>query len=189
MMKTVVRAAFFFVCFQSCFAQQTTSQTTVASDVQALISQQFGSQFVLSPGFPVLTGDFNGDGVEDAVFVVTTSHGGVQTGTDQFRVMDPSSEYFGLGDVRITSQFVPGTPAPQRYVLIIHGNGKDGWHAKEPKDKFVLINLAFDRLSVGHVQKKKKVFDDISVEETGILNSFLFWNGKRYKWQPGAADL
>ena len=189
MMKTVVRAAFFLFCFHICFSQQTTSQTTAANDVQAVIAQQFGSQFVLAPGFPVLTGDFNGDGSEDAVFVVTSPHGGVQTGTDQFRVIDPSSEYFGLGDVRITSQFVPGTPAPQRYLLIIHGNGKDGWHAKEPKDKFVLINLAFDRLSVGHVQKKKKVFDDISVEETGILNSFLFWNGKRYKWQPGAADL
>ena len=42
-----------------------------ANDNQAVISEQFGSQFVLVQNFPVLTGDFNGDGAEDAVFVVT----------------------------------------------------------------------------------------------------------------------
>lgn len=163
-------------------------QTAQSADLQAIINAQFGAQFVLVPEFPVLTGDFNGDGFEDAAFVVT-SRSGVQIGTDRYRVLDPSSEYFGLGDTSITSQFVAPMPGGPRYVLIIHGNGKEGWHSKEPKDRFVVINLSFDHLSVGHVQKKKKVFDDISVEEAGILNSFLYWNGHRYKWQPGAANL
>lgn len=164
------------------------SQTPASKDAQAVINQQFGPQFVLMPGVPVLTGDFNGDGSEDAAFAVTSS-AGIQVGADRFHVIDPSSEYFGVGDTKITSQFTSPYPGGARYVLIIHGSGKEGWHAKEPKDRFVLINLAFDKLSVGHVLKKKKVFDDINVEETGILNSFLYWNGHRYKWQPGAAEL
>ena len=143
---------------------------------------------MLLQDFPVLTGDFNGDGSEDAAFVAT-SRQGMQIGTDRFHVIDPSSEYFGFGDAKITSQFTSPYPGGPRYVLIIHGNGKAGWHAKEPKDRFVLINMAFDHLSVGHVEKKKKAFDDISVEETGILNSFLYWNGHKYKWQPGSANL
>lgn len=162
--------------------------TAQIADIQSVINAQFGSQFVLIPQFPVLTGDFNGDGSEDAAFVVT-SRSAIQIGTDKYRVLDPSSEYFGLGDASITSQFAAPMPGGPRYLLIIHGNGKEGWHSKEPKDRFVVINLSFDHLSIGHVQKKKKTFDDISVEETGVLSSFLYWNGHRYKWQPGAADL
>lgn len=164
------------------------AQTTQSTDIQGVIDAQFGAQFELVPGFPVLTGDFNGDSSEDAAFVVT-SRNGVQIGTDRYRVLDPSSEYFGLADASITSQFATAMPGGPRYLLIIHGNGKEGWHAKEIKERFVVINLSFDHLSVGHVLKKKKAFDDISVQETGILNSFLYWNGHRYKWQPGAADL
>jgi len=159
-----------------------------ANDAQTVISAQFGSQFVLLQNFPVLTGDFNGDGSEDAAFVVT-SKGGVDVGNDRFHVIDPSSEYFGIGDPKITSQFASPYPGGPRYVLIIHGTGKEGWHAKEPKDRFVLINMTFDHISVGHVLKKKKVFDDISVEETGVLSSFLYWNGHSYKWQPGPSEL
>lgn len=160
-----------------------------ANDSQAVISVQFGSQFVLLQNFPVLTGDFNGDGYEDAVFVVTSKSGlQIDSGTG-YRVIDPSSDYFGLGDPRITSQFATPLPGGPRYILIIHGNGKEGWHSKEPKGRFVLINVAFDRISLSHVAKKKKIFDDINVEETGILSSFLYWDGHKYKWQPGASEL
>ena len=184
-MRMFVSVVLVFVC--AAISNNAVGQTS-PSDVQAVINAQFGSQFVLAPNFPVLTGDFNGDGSEDVLFVAT-AHGGVQFATDRFHVLDPSNEYFGIGDTKITSQFASTYPGGARYLLIIHGNGKEGWHAKEPKDRFVLINVNFDHLSVGHVQKKKKVFDDISVEETGILNSFLYWNGRKYKWQPAAADL
>lgn len=158
------------------------------ADLQAIVSAQFGPEFELMKDFPVLTGDFNGDGVEDAAFVATT-HGGFQPDSGQFRVLDPSSSYFGLGDPKITAQFSSKYPGGPRYLLIIHGSGSEAWHAKNPKERFVIINLAFDRLSVGRVKRKKKVIDDIGVEETGILNSFLFWNGRRYEWQPGASEL
>ena len=159
-----------------------------SADLQAVISAQFGPQFVLMPEFPILTGDFNGDGVEDVLFVASL-HGGLQAESKQFKVLDPSSSYFGLGDPKITSQFASKYPGGKRYLLILHGSGKEAWHTKELKDRFVLINLAFDHLSVGHVMRKKKIIDDIGVEETGILNSFLYWNGRKYEWQPGASEL
>ena len=184
----MIRFLLWVAVFTLCCCGILTAQTSQSADIQAIIDAQFGTQFELIAGFPVLTGDFNGDGSEDAAFVVT-SHTGVQIGTDRYRVLDPSSEYFGLADASITSQFATAMPGGPRYLLIIHGNGKEGWHAKETKERFVVINLSFDHLSVGHVLKKKKVFDDISVEETGVLSSFLYWNGHRYKWQPGAANL
>lgn len=168
-------------------AQSAPPQPTTA-ELQALASAQFGSEFEVVKDFPALIGDFNGDGVEDAAFVATT-RGGFHMESGQFRVLDPASSYFGLGDPKITSQFSSKYPGGPRYLLIIHGNGSEGWHAKNPKDKFVIINLAFDHLSVGHIKRKKKTFDDIGVEETGVLNSFLFWNGRRYEWQPGASEL
>lgn len=186
MKRTAVSVAFLFFCVA--FSAQAAPDAQRASELQSLISTQFGPQFELLQQFPLLTGDFNGDGIEDAVFVAT-SKGGVQIDTDRFHVIDPSSEYFGIGDPKITTQFASPYPGGPRCLLIIHGSGKDAWHAQEPKDRFVLINMAFDRLSIGHVLKKKKEFDDIRVEETGVLNSFLYWNGHHYRWQPGGAEL
>lgn len=169
-------------------AAQSAPQQEPASDLQALVSAQFGPEFVLVKNFPVLTGDFNGDGIEDAAFVAT-SHGGFQADSGQFRVLDPSSSYFGLGDPKITAQFASKYPGGPRYLLIIHGSGSERWHAKDAKERFVIINLAFDHLSVGRIKRKKKTLDDIGIEETGVLNSFLFWNGRKYEWHPGASEL
>ena len=163
-------------------------EASSTNEVQAIISAQFGPQFVIAQSFPILTGDFNGDGIEDAAFVVT-SRGALQTDSTRFRVLDPSSDYFGVGDPKITSQFASQYPGGSRYLLIIHGIGKEAWRVKEPKERFVLINVNFDHISVGHIEKKKKVMDDIDLEESGILSSFLYWNGHSYKWQPGATQM
>jgi hypothetical protein len=163
-------------------------EASSTQEVQAIISAQFGPEFVLMQSFPILTGDFNGDGIEDVAFVVT-ARGALQTDSSRFRVIDPSSDYFGFGDPRITAQFASQYPGGSRYLLIIHGAGKQAWRVKEPKERFVLINMNFDRISVGHFEKKKKIMDDISLEETGVLSSFLYWNGHRYKGQPGATEM
>src|SRR5438094_684930 len=112
---------------------------------------QFGPQFVLAHAFPILTGDFNGDGVED-IAVVVTSHDALQTDSSRFRVIDPASEYFGIGDPKITSQFASQYPGGSRYLLITHGVGKEAWRVKEPKERFVVINVSFDRISIGHME-------------------------------------
>ena len=186
MKRTVVSIACLGICIA--LSAQAVPDNPQQGELQAIISAQFGSQFVLLQQFPLLTGDFNGDGSQDAVFVAALK-GDLQGESGRFHLIDPSNEYFGVGDPKITQQFASAYPDGHRYVLIIHGNGKEGWRAKEPKERFVLINLAFDHLSVGHIMKKKKVFDDIGVEETGVLSSFLYWNGRGYKWQPGASEL
>ena len=185
MRRALVLAGLGVMTFLSAAA---TADQPPASELQTIVATQFGPQFTLVQQFPVLVGDFNGDGSEDAVFVANSS-GGVQGSSGRFHVSDPSSDYFGVGDPRITSQFASMTPGGPRYLLIIHGNGKDGWRAKEPKERFVLINVAFERISVGRVTRKKKLLDDISVEESDGLNSFVYWNGRGYTWQPGAAQL
>jgi hypothetical protein len=185
------KIAIFVACLCICMAlrAQTPPDAAPQSELQTIVSAQFGPQFVLLQNFPMLTGDFNGDGSQDAVFVAAVK-GGLQGESGRFRLLDPSNEYFGEGDPKITQQFASQYPEGHRYMLIIHGSGKEGWRAKEPKEKFVLINLAFDHLSVGQMMmKKKKVVDDIGLEETGILNSVLYWNGRQYKWQPGASEM
>ena len=186
-----MKKAFWFTalaCFALLQGQALAGTAQPSSELQAVVNAQFGPQFVLLQNYPVLTGDFNGDGIEDAVFVVT-SHGGLQVNSGQFKVLDPSSDYFGLGDAHITSQFASGNPDGPHYILIIHGSGPEAWRAKEPKDRFVLINVTFDRIGLGRMTRRKKIFDDISVEETGVLSSFVYWDGRKYKWQPGAAEL
>src|SRR5438094_684934 len=126
-------------------------EASTKNEVQAIISAQFGPQFVLADAFPILTGDFNGDGVED-IAVVVTSHDALQTDSSRFRVIDPASEYFGIGDPKITSQFASQYPGGSRYLLIIHGVGKEAWRVKEPKERFVVINVSFDRISIGHME-------------------------------------
>ena len=76
------------------------------SEAQTIVAAQFGPQFVLLEDFPVLVGDFNGDGSEDAVFVAT-ARGGIQMTSDRYHVLDPSSDYFGVGDPKITSHSFP----------------------------------------------------------------------------------
>jgi hypothetical protein len=184
-----IAVSFASLCICIALGGQTSPDAQRQGDLQAIVSAQFGPQFVLLQNFPMLTGDFNNDGSQDAVFVAAVK-GGLQGESGRFRMLDPSNEYFGAGDPRITQQFSSQYPEGHRYLLIIHGSGKEGWRAKEPKEKFVLINLAFDHVSVGRMMmKKKQVVDDIGLEETGILNSFLYWNGRQYKWQPGASEM
>jgi hypothetical protein len=65
-------------------------------------------------------------------------------------------------------------------VLVVHN-----WRA--PKEKFVIINLPFDSLEVGRiaVKKKKKIaVNTIHAIELGGLGSDVYWDGKKYKWEP-----
>ncbi len=157
------------------------------ADLQPAISSQIGDGFTVAPAFPVLTGDFNADGVQDLV-VVVTSKDAIQAKSSRYTVLDPESDFFGIGDVSISTQFANPYPGGRKYLLVIHGSGKDGWRSAQPKDRFLLINVPFDRVSIGHLRRKKHEVDDIAIEETGVLNAFLYWNGHKYKWQPGAAS-
>ena len=84
---------------------------------------------------------------------------------------------FGIGDPRITSQFSthPGKP---RLVLVVHN-----WRA--PKAKFVILNLAFEKLSISRARLKKKTVPAILAEEMGGFRSLVYWDGRKWKWEDG----
>ncbi len=151
-----------------------------------LMKKQFGPAYAIVDDFaPVfLTGDLNGDGIEDAVIVGRCKNPMVDAKEFGYRVLDPHHAYFGFGDPKITYEFNLRDPLRNRFLLVIHGIGPEGWHAATPKEKFVLINIPFDRLTLGRVLIKKKVILAISAEETSILTSAVYWDGKKYKWEP-----
>ncbi len=143
---------------------------------QQLVAREFGPSFTADPAFPPLFGDLDGDGQEDAVLVATSKYPLADEADFHYKAIDPYDAYFGWGDPKTTVQFAQTNAGPARYVLVIHD-----WHA--PKAKFVIVNLPFEKLSLGRISRKKKTFNSIHAEESGGLAAEVFWNGKTYKWQ------
>lgn len=132
----------------------------------------------------LLTGDLDGDGTEDAVIIAKA--GGNPLGGQQqhgYKVVDPFDSYFGFGDPRITRQFGSSDPDRDYALLVIHN-----WRAATPKAKFVIINLPFDRLWLQPSTLKKKTRTAIMTEEAGLMQSTVYWDGKRYRYVPGTGE-
>ena len=60
------------------------------------------------------------------------------------------------------------------------------WRA--PRQKFVIVNLPFEKLSVSRVLVKKKVLQAIHADEAGGSRSNLYWDGKKWRWQEGGIE-
>jgi hypothetical protein len=60
--------------------------------------------------------------------------------------------------------------------------------AAVPKLKFVIINLPFEKLSIGSYKVKKKVVDAITAEESGGVAAAVYFDGKNYKWKAYGAN-
>jgi len=155
--------------------------------LQEVVKKDFGDDIVVDTTFPTpfLEADFNGDGSLDAAIVVHAK--GVSTKGD-YKLIDPYDEYFGYGGVKITSQFETDDVTQKHAVLIIHGNGPEGWRSAQPKEKFVVINMPFDNIKLMNARVKKKSVTGITTHDATGLSAILFWNGKKYHWEPGAAD-
>jgi hypothetical protein len=155
-----------------------------------IIHHQFGDSFSLADSSPTpfVTGDFDNDGIEDVAFAAHSKKVPMINSPD-YRLIDPYDDFFGYGDPRITSSFANNEPGRTKFLLIIHGSGPEAWRAPSPKSKFVIINLPFDRLVRTSMLLKKKRIVAISTEETASVSAVLFWNGKRYRWEPlGSSD-
>jgi hypothetical protein len=167
------------------------SQQAPPFDLAALVKQQFGATFTLQAKFPtpIITADFDGDGVEDAAIVATSAEPFPDSVGFKYTVSDPYNAYFGMGNPAISSKF--GTSDPQRDhdLLIILGDGPDAWRSATPKNKFVIINLPFDDISVGRllIKKNKPPVFVIKARESQLMDSAVWWDAKkkRWKWEPG----
>ncbi len=177
------------------------------ADLQELVSQQFGPNFKVAmqrqagthylhesadrPQWNTLmTGDLDGDGVEDAVIVARAKNAFAGQIPFDYKVVDPYFSAFGYGNPMITGGMAEEYPDGNYMVLVIHGAGPEGWRNPKPKAKFVMINLPFNTINVAqiNVEKKKnkppKMETAIILEEDGSSQSSLvLWTGHSYKWK------
>jgi hypothetical protein len=175
----------------------------VPDDLAAIVNQQFGPDFKIATekstgGFKYakpsvdnwvsfLTGDLDGDGVEDAIIVARCSKPLSKQVEFKYSVVDPYFTYYGYGDPKITATLNSEDPSANFIVLIIHGTGPLAWRAPVPKSKYVVVNLPFDSLSMTHIMaKKNKPVVALSLDAIESSGSVIFWDGKKYKWRDVA---
>jgi len=185
MRKIYLAAAF---CIAVAFPVLAQSNTAASKKIDAdFVLQQFGDQFTLLPNVPPSFGDLDGDGIEDVVIAARCKNPLLDQAQHNYRVVDPYYEYFGYGDVRITTTFSAGDPKERGLVaLIIHGDGPEAWRNPKPKAKYVIVNLPYKMLTVRKLQvNKKRVVDGVYVEEAGDLgeSSALFYDPKRFRYR------
>ncbi len=170
-----------------------TTALSPAADITqlaALVKQQFGDTFTIPAKFPTpaITSDFDGDGVEDIAIVANSKDPLPDSFAFKYEVADPYHAYFGFGNPKLMSTF-NADPEHSHHLLVIFGNGKEGWRAATPKGKFVLVNVPFDTLEVGRmlISKKKPPIFVIKALESQIMDSAIWWEAKkkRWRWEPG----
>lgn len=190
-MKPVLSAVFLAACLmymQTRPAAGPTQPNTV--NLPLLIKQHFGATFALRPKFPtpVITADFDGDGVEDAVIVATSSEPFRDSQVFKYAVIDPYNSYFGMSNPSLSST-ISTDPSRNYDLLVILGAGPDAWRSATPKAKVVMINVPFDDISVGRmlVKKDKPPIFVIKVRESQLMDSCVYWDAKKekWKWMPG----
>ena len=177
------------------------------ADLAEIVKKQFGPEFTIVAEPPyakitgatvdheggqwqvLLTGDLDGDGVEDAVIVARNKNSVIGADAYSYKVIDAVNDHFGYGNPKVTVDFNANDPIHNLVLLVIHGAGKDTWRAATPKAKFVLINVPFERVHLGRGKVKKVTVDAIRVEETDTVSSLLFWDGKKYRYIPGGGSL
>lgn len=190
-MKASVCAVMCLLVVLSAAQQPAPAMAPLPAGVDEAVKRQFGDNFTVVGDFatPVFTADFDGDSVEDVV-VVARVQKPAQILADaellNYKVLDPHHTYFGFGDPKVTAGFNVDEER-SKTLLVIHGSGKEAWRAAAPKAKFALINVPFDRLGVVRMKFKKKVVTAITADETRVMSSLLYFDGKKYRWEPNQA--
>jgi hypothetical protein len=197
-MKFLGKFLLMAACVAAAQSPQTSPQPAAAAlasgvdtpQIATIVKQQFGDTFTLPAKFPtpLITADFDGDGVEDVAIVANSKDPLPDSYAFKYEVADPYHAYFGFGNPKYTSSFRVD-PEHNHHLLVIFGNGKEGWHAAVPKSKFVLVNVPFDTLEVGRMltSKKKPPIFVIKALESEVMDSAVWWEAKkkRWRWEPG----
>jgi len=163
----------------------------LASDLADMIQKQFGKTFSLPSKFPtpMITGDFDGDGVEDVAIVADSAEPAPDSYQYKYSVSDPYNSFFGLGNPTISANFGTIDTKHAHVLLVIFGAGAEAWKAAVPKAKFAIINVPFDTIESGRllIKKDKPPIYIIRPKEAQILEATLYWEAKkkRWRWSPG----
>src|SRR5215467_1417891 len=107
------------------------------------VHQQFGESCNLEAGWPPVTGDLNGDGIQDVAFVARCKNPLIDQDEKNYAVIDPMDSFYGYGNTKITTGMGQEDPRLRGICLmVIHGSGIDAWRSPTPQGKFVIINIA-----------------------------------------------
>jgi hypothetical protein len=160
-----------------------------AATVGKIIHDQFGPGYKALPEFVAMVADFDGDGVEDLAVAAKAVNPLLNAVEYHYAVIDPYHSFFGYGNPKVTMQFGNDDPRQEGHViLIVHGALEGGWHAEQPKAKFVVVNLPYHKLSLAHVLLHKKPIGAVAAEEPDRVSSVIYWDGRKYKYEPMGAD-
>ncbi len=190
-MKLAVAIFFTAACLASARPTPTSLAEAAKADLAAVVKQQFGDTFAVKTAFPtpLIVADFDGDGVEDAAIVATSSEPFPDSYAFKYKVVDPYNSYFGFGNPAETASLSTDDPGRNHDLLVIFGAGKEGWHAAVPKAKFVMINVPCDDIAVGRmlIKKDKPPIFVIKARENQLMDSAVWWDVKKKKWhwEPG----
>jgi hypothetical protein len=170
------------------FAQKPTAEKAASEVSQEFVQNQFGDTCKLVPDARPLKADLDGDGVEDIVIIARCTNPLADKEQFSFKVIDPYNAYFGYGDPKVTTQFASEYPDTRGLsLLIIHGVGAEAWRNDPPKSKFLVINWPFKQLALKKMKLRKKSIIAIYAEEAhegqGAVSA-IYWDGKKYKYQP-----
>jgi hypothetical protein len=187
-----MKSRLFLIATVLCFTASLAAQTPTAPD-NDFVHQQFGDSCSLAPQFPPMTGDMNGDGVQDIVIVARCKNALIDQDEKDYKVIDPLDAFYGYGNPKITTGFAPDDPKLRGIaLLVIHGSGADAWRSPTPQAKFVIINLSVKTITVKKMKvSKKKSATAIYVEEAGAdqMTSAIFWDGKKYRYDPLGSSM
>lgn len=173
-------------CFPVLLAAQQPAIAPALDD--EFVHKQFSDTCTLSPKWPPMTADLNGDGIEDIVIVARCKNPLMDEGENNYKVIDPMDSYYGYGNPKVTTGFAPDDPKLRgTALLIIHGSGPDAWRSPTAQSKFVIINISVKTIAVKKMKlSKKKSTTAIYIEEAGEdkMTSAVFWDGHKYRYEP-----
>ncbi|HVZ17770.1 MAG TPA: hypothetical protein VG897_11670 [Terriglobales bacterium] len=153
------------------------------SPLDVLVEKQFGPDFSVDLRFQPMVADFDADGHEDLGLIGFSKNPLGGSAKFKYTVLDPYDSYFGIGDPKITTHFGGFGDGTSHCILFIHD-----WKGEAPKSKWVIVNVPFEKIAAGQVTTRKKTVPAVATIEMGGLSSLVYFDGKKYKWEPNEFD-
>lgn len=165
-------------------------------EAMSALKRVFGDDVAASRGFnPVfMTGDFNGDGIEDLAVIVRPAASKLGEVNDELAnwILQDADRYFIAppGKSAISPPLIERPKITDEDVLaVIHGYGPPGWRNPEARQAYVVKNAAAvysggaPSNSVKQVKALRLPFKTLVLKgQRGGKTGYLFWTGSAYAW-------